>query len=114
MGALLLEHYHGAPTRVAPTATAFPHRTPGYNMLVVGAWPEPAGTTQNVAWTRGAYDALTPHFAAGRYVNYLGADEIDQRTAVEAAFGPNFSRLREIKRRYDPDNLFHLNQNVRP
>jgi FAD/FMN-containing dehydrogenase len=114
MSALLLEHFHGAATRVGLTETAFPHRAVGYNFLAVGEWMEASATAANIAWTREAYTAMAPHFAAGRYVNYLNVEEMDQASAVEAAFGPNWKRLREVKRRYDPDNIFHLNQNIKP
>ena len=57
---------------------------------------------------------MAPHFSAGRYGNYLNADEVGEDSAVSAAFGPNWKRLREVKRRYDPDNVFHLNQNIKP
>ena len=76
-------------------------------------WRSPA-TRANVAWARDAYGALAPHFTAGRYVNYLNADEVGEEAAISAAFGPNWKRLREIKRKYDPDNVFHLNQNIKP
>jgi FAD/FMN-containing dehydrogenase len=114
MNALLLEHFHGAATRVAATATAFPHRSVGYNFLTVGEWIDPAATAANVGWARETYAAMTPHFAAGRYVNYLNADELAESGAVAAAFGPNGKRLQEVKRRYDPENIFHLNQNIKP
>jgi FAD/FMN-containing dehydrogenase len=114
MSALLLEHFHGAATRVSPTETAFPHRTPGYNLLIVGEWTDAAATPANVRWVRETYSAMAPHFASGRYVNYLNVDEMTERGSVEAAFGPNWSRLCEVKRRYDPANVFHLNQNIRP
>jgi FAD/FMN-containing dehydrogenase len=114
MSALLLEHFHGAATRVGVTDTAFPHRTPGFNLLVVGEWMEPAATTANVGWVRDTYKAMTSHFASGRYVNYLNAEEVGEQNAVAAAFGPNGKRLAEVKRRYDPDNVFHLNQNIKP
>ena len=114
MSGLLLEHFHGAATRVSPTETAFPHRSVGYNFLAVGEWDNPANTAANVAWTREAYAAMRPHFAEGRYVNYLNAEEMDEGSAVESAFGPNWRRLREVKRCYDPDNVFHLNQNIKP
>ena len=114
MSALLLEHFHGAATRVGPTETAFPHRTVGYNFLAVGEWMEAAATSANVAWAREAYAAMAPHFASGRYVNYLNADEVSDGSSVSAAFGPNWKRLREVKQRYDPDNVFHLNQNIKP
>jgi FAD/FMN-containing dehydrogenase len=114
MGAVLLEHFHGAATRVDQTATAFPHRAVGYNMLVVGEWANPSETNANIAWTRDTYTALSKHFASGRYANYLNAEEVGASDAVAAAFGSNWTRLRELKRRYDPDNIFHLNQNIRP
>ena len=114
MSGLLLEHFHGAATRVGPTETAFPHRAVGYNFLAVGEWMEASATAANVAWTREAYAAMAPHFGAGKYVNYLNAEEVGEASAVEAAFGPNWKRLREVKRRYDPDNAFHLNQNIKP
>ncbi len=114
MSALLLEHFHGAATRVGPTETAFPHRTPGYNLLIVGEWTDAAATPANVRWVRETYTAMAPHFASGRYVNYLNVDEMAERGSVEAAFGPNGPRLREAKRRYDPANVFHLNQNIKP
>ena len=114
MGAVLLEHFHGAATRVDQTATAFPHRAVGYNMLVLGEWASPSETTPNIAWARDTYTAMSKHFASGRYANYLNAEEVGADDAVAAAFGPNWARLRELKRRYDPDNIFHLNQNIRP
>jgi FAD/FMN-containing dehydrogenase len=114
MNGLLLEHFHGAATRVGPTETAFPHRAVGYNFLAVGEWMDASASAINVAWTRDAYTGMAPHFASGRYANYLNAEEVGETSAVEAAFGPNWKRLREIKRRYDPDNVFHLNQNIKP
>jgi hypothetical protein len=114
MSSLLLEHFHGAATRVGPTDTAFPHRTVGYNFLVAAEWLEASATAANVAWAREAYTAMAPAFATGRYVNYLNAEEMGEAGAVEAAFGPNWKRLREVKRRYDADNIFHFNQNVKP
>jgi hypothetical protein len=114
MSALLLEHFHGAATRVGPTETAFPHRTVGYNFLTVAEWLDASATAVNVAWARDAYAAMASHFRTGRYVNYLNADEVVETSAVSAAFGENGKRLREVKRWYDPDNVFHLNQNIKP
>jgi FAD/FMN-containing dehydrogenase len=114
MSGLLLEHFHGAATRVGPTDTAFPHRTPGYNFLAVAEWIEPSANPANIAWAREAYAAMAPHFAPGRYVNYLNADEVVEGSSAAAAFGPNGTRLRQVKRRWDPDNVFHLNQNIKP
>jgi FAD/FMN-containing dehydrogenase len=69
-------------------------------------------TDENIAWTRATYAAMEPHFAAKRYVNYLDDDE--RADAVRASYGPNYARLAEVKRVYDPDNVFRLNQNVQP
>ncbi len=112
MSALLFEHFHGAATRVAPEATAFPHRGEGYNCLAAGEWLEPDESEANIAWVRGVSDAMAPHFRDGRYVNYLGDDEGE--AAPDSAYGPVYARLREVKRQYDPGNLFHLNQNIVP
>ena len=112
MSALVLEHIHGAATRVGINETAFPHRRGGYQLLVVSQWLEPADNARNIAWARESYDAMQPYFTRGRYVNYLGEDEGED--AVEAAYGPNIQRLRTLKAKYDPMNLFHLNQNIRP
>jgi FAD/FMN-containing dehydrogenase len=112
MGQLLLEHFHGAVTRVRPTDTAFPHRTEGYNLLVLSQWADPKDNDACVRWARNSYDAMQPFAGAGRYVNYLGDDE--QGDAIAAAYGPNYRRLQQIKAKYDPENVFRLNQNIRP
>ena len=111
MSAMLLEHFHGAVTRVGPTETAVPHRDEGWSLLLPSVWTDPAETDANIAWTRETFAALRPHFATGRWLNYLGDDQADE--AVQAAYGPNYERLREVKRRYDADNVFHLNHNIR-
>jgi FAD/FMN-containing dehydrogenase len=112
MSAILFEHFHGAVTRVAPTGTAVPHREPGWNLFLPSVWTDPATTDANIAWTRDTFAALRPELATRRWLNYLGDDETDD--AVRAAYGPNYQRLGDIKRRYDPHNLFHLNHNITP
>jgi hypothetical protein len=112
MGQLLLEHFHGAATRVRVGDTAFPHRAVGYNLVVLSEWMEPAHTDRCVAWARDTYAAMQPFMASGRYVNYLGDDEPGD--AAAAAYGPNYRRLQELKTKYDPNNFFHVNQNIRP
>lgn len=112
MSGLVLEHIHGAATRIDVSETAFPHRQMGYNLLVVSEWLDPADNARNIAWGRESYDRMLPYFVSGRYVNYLGED--DGEDAVAVAYGPNHQRLRALKTKYDPTNLFHLNQNIRP
>lgn len=112
MGQLLLEHFHGAVTRVGVTDTAFPHRAEGYNMLVLSEWTDPSRNDACIAWARESFAALQPFMNGGRYVNYFDGDE--QGDAVAAAYGPNYRRLQAIKAKYDPENFFHMNQNIRP
>ena len=111
MTGMVIEHFHGAVCRVDPTATAYPFREPGYNLVLIGQWYEPADTDANMAWVRDTFAALRPYTAPKVYVNYLADDE---RSRVGDAYGPNLERLVDLKRRYDPDNLFHLNQNIDP
>ena len=96
---------------IDPTATAFPHREPGFNLVLTGEWLDPAEDEANIGWVRETFDAVAPYTADAVYVNYLGADEPER---VRAAYGPNWERLVALKRRWDPDNVFHLNQNIAP
>ncbi len=111
MSGLLVEHLHGAVTRIGATDTAFPHRAPGYNLVLTAEWLDPADDGENIAWAKQTFDALAPHMADAAYVNYLDTDDTSR---VRAAYGPNWERLVKLKRRYDPDNVFHLNQNIDP
>lgn len=112
MSGLVLEHFHGAVTRVGAGDTAFPHRRPGYNLVIVSEWSEPSDSAPNIAWARETYDMMRPFLAPGRYVNYLADDE--GADAAHAAYGQNQERLGRLKAKYDPTNVFHLNQNIRP
>ncbi|WP_454618135.1 FAD-binding oxidoreductase [Bradyrhizobium cenepequi] len=112
MGQLLLEHIHGAVTRVDGAETAFPHRQQGYNFLILAQWMQPDDTDRCIAWARETYQRMQPFFASGRYVNYLDDDEMGD--PVAAAYGPNYRRLQRIKAKYDPKNFFRMNQNIRP
>ena len=112
MGQVLIEHFHGAATRVSSSDTAFPHRAEGYNLLLVSEWMDHATTDRCIAWARDTYSAMGPFVASRRYVNYLGDDE--EGDSVAAAYGRNYQRLRELKAKYDPENFFHINQNICP
>ncbi len=112
MTGILLEHFHGAVTRVGVTDTAVPHRAEGWNLLIPSVWMDSAETDENIAWTRETHRAFSPHLEDARWLNYLGDDQgID---AVQAAYGPNYDRLLDLKRRYDPENVFHHNHNIDP
>jgi FAD/FMN-containing dehydrogenase len=112
MTGILLEHFHGAVTRVGVTDTAVPHRAEGWNLLIPSVWMDPAATDENIAWTRETHRALSPHLDEARWLNYLGDDQ--GADAVQAAYGPNYQRLLDLKRRYDPENVFHHNHNIDP
>ena len=112
MDTVMIEHFHGAATRVGVAETAFPHRQEGYNFSILSQWVDPGLTEHCVGWTRAAYAAMEPFMAAGRYVNYFDDDEAGD--PVAAAYGSNFRRLQAIKTKYDPENFFHMNQNIRP
>jgi FAD/FMN-containing dehydrogenase len=111
MSAVLIEHVHGVAARVPVDATAFALRGVPYVVLVSPQWLPGQVAAPHEAWADRFWKALVPHTTGGVYVNYLG-DEGQER--VRAAYGANHERLAALKRRYDPDNLFHLNQNVRP
>jgi hypothetical protein len=111
MGHIILEHFHGAASRVPVDATACALRTTGFNVVLIAQWTNPIDTDRCTAWARDSYAALTPFLAPTRYVNYLGADEGD---GGAAAYGVDYSRLRSIKTKYDPENIFHSNVNIRP
>jgi FAD/FMN-containing dehydrogenase len=92
-------------------ATAFPHRTAQYGLLILAVWTDPAETEKHIRWARESWEALLP-FSAGRvYVNYLGEEGEDR---VREAYGPNYDRLVALKHKYDPTNFFRLNQNIKP
>jgi FAD/FMN-containing dehydrogenase len=112
MSAILFEHFHGAVTRVGVTETAVPHRAEGWNLLIPSVWTDPADTDANITWSRETFAAMRPHFGTGRWLNYLGDDQAED--AIRAAYGPNYDRLVEVKRKYDPENVFHLNHNIAP
>jgi FAD/FMN-containing dehydrogenase len=112
LNAILFEHFHGAVTRVGVSDTAVPHREVGYNLVMPSVWLDAADTEANIAWTRATFDLFSPYFAERRWLNYFSDD--DGTDAVRAAYGPNYDRLVELKRRYDPENAFHLNHNIDP
>jgi FAD/FMN-containing dehydrogenase len=102
---------NGACHDVAPDATAFAHRDANFATVIAGMWPDPADNEANTAWVRGYYDATAPLSEEGGYVNFMGADD---QGRIQANYGANYERLTQIKRAYDPGNLFHLNQNLAP
>ncbi|HEY7474493.1 MAG TPA: FAD-binding protein [Vicinamibacterales bacterium] len=113
MGNILLEHFHGAATRVPPTHTAYALRKPGFNMLVLSQWMDAAHDTACISWARDSYKALQPFTGTNRYMNYMDHDDAADAT-LSAVYGPNLDRLRQVKAKYDPQNVFHHNVNIKP
>lgn len=113
LSAMLLEQFGGAVKRVPADATAFDQRDSDYNLVIVSRWADPADAERNVAWARETSNAVKS-FTNGRvYVNYIGVGEPSDR--VRAAFGERkFAQLVAVKQKYDPTNLFRINQNIPP
>ena len=110
---IVLEHNgNGALERVPDSATAFGSRSWPYNFVVTSAWSAPHDTDRNIAWTRELFAAMRPFLADAAYVNYLGGDEGAE--GLRAAYGSKVERLASLKLKYDPENLFRMNQNVQP
>lgn len=101
----------GAPNRVSPDAMAYYHRDAKFVLNVHGRWDDVAQDESCIAWAREFFQASAPYASAGAYVNFMTEEESDR---VTAAYGSNYDRLVQIKQRYDPENIFHLNQNIKP
>jgi FAD/FMN-containing dehydrogenase len=112
LSAIVLEYYGGAAARVPVEATAFPHREAALNLLILGQWESAADDAAQIGWVRSLWDAMRPWSSTAVYMNTLGEGESDER--VRESYGVNYARLATIKAKYDPKNLFRLNQNVRP
>jgi hypothetical protein len=87
-------------------------RITGFNVVIISQWLDASENDRHIAWARETYAALQPFLGATRYVNYLGNDEAGDPAA--AAYGANYGRLRELKAKFDPDNFFRANVNIRP
>ncbi|HEY7280775.1 MAG TPA: FAD-binding oxidoreductase [Actinomycetota bacterium] len=114
-GGIVIEHLEGAPGRVPPDGTAFPHRRAPFSLELISVWDEPAETDAHIAWTRSTWERLRPWSTGGVYANYVAAGNgAPTEAAAEAVFGPNLARLRRVKDVWDPDNVFDRNQNIVP
>lgn len=102
----------GAAHQVGPDDTAFSYREANFSEIFAGVDPDPANAGLIREWARSAQEALHPYSSGGAYVNFMMDDEGQDR--VRATYRDNYDRLAEVKMRYDPDNLFRINQNVKP
>ncbi|WP_414472142.1 FAD-binding oxidoreductase [Microvirga sp. M2] len=108
---LFIAHVGGAMSRVAPDATAYPQRTAHFVMNVHTRWRENKDDNACIAWARSLFRATEPFATGSAYVNFMPDDEADR---IEKVYGANYPRLAKIKGRYDPRNMFRMNQNIRP
>jgi len=108
---IFLAHLGGAGARVAPDAMAFSRRDAEFIINVHTRWEQPADDAACVGWAREFFATMTPHAMGSVYVNFMPEDETDR---LPAAWGPNYARLAAIKAKYDPKNLFRVNQNIQP
>lgn len=107
----MLEHMHGAATRVRPEDTAFHARKEGFDLVLLSLWEDPKDDAQNRDWTREFYAAMSPWSAGSVYGNALSSDD---NARFEEAYGNNYERLSKIKAEYDPSNRFRHNTNIQP
>jgi FAD/FMN-containing dehydrogenase len=112
LSAIIFFHMHGAATRVPADSTAFAARRAQWDFDLVGQWTDPSDSARQIAWVKEVWARLEPQMKGSAYINHLAAD--DRPEKVRASFGENYGRLQQIKRTYDPTNLFHLNANIAP
>jgi len=109
---IVIEHFHGAATRVPVADTAYALRDSGFNVLFVAQWQDPRDDDRCADWCRSAYASLQPFISPRRYVNYLNEEDLRDPTNLTSVYGSNLPRLRQVKKQFDPDNVFHLNLNI--
>jgi FAD/FMN-containing dehydrogenase len=111
LSGVLVYPVDGAAARVGAADTAWGHRNAGWSEVIFGTDPDPAKFELLRSWTVEYWEALEPHALGGTYVNFVGEDG---RGRFRPSYGANYERLAELKRKYDPDNVFHVNQNIQP
>jgi FAD/FMN-containing dehydrogenase len=109
---LVFELLGGAVRRVPESESAFTLRDGDYNLAIVGRWTDPADAERTIAWAKGLNRRLAPHSLDSTYINYLPEDEGGRVASIYG--GARYKRLQELKKKYDPSNFFHINQNIRP
>ena len=111
LSVIIFAEFHGAYSRVGKTDTAYYHRDLQYDLIALSVWTDPADSQRNIHWARELFAAWEPHLPRAAYVNDLG-DEGEDR--AQSAYGENYARLVALKTKYDPTNVFRLNQNIKP
>jgi FAD binding domain/Berberine and berberine like len=111
LSGVTIEYYGGVASRVGVSETAFAQRQAQYNVAILAQWVDPGESRRHVGWARGLADSMRPFSSRAYFLNFLGEEEED---TIKAAFGPNYDRLTSIKKKYDPENFFCMNQNINP
>jgi FAD/FMN-containing dehydrogenase len=111
---MVIEQFGGAYGRRDKRETAFWHRDARHQIVIGGAWDDPADQERCIQWARDTHDALAPYAMLGRNLNFTVVDQDERMTRIQAASGDNYARLVEIKTKYDPANLFRVNNNIPP
>jgi FAD/FMN-containing dehydrogenase len=111
---VVLRHMGGAIARVAPDATPFPDRHAQYMLSIDSMWTDPGDDAASIAWTREFWEDLRPYSGGRTYFNFDGELLAEDQDALRTSYGANYERLVDVKTRYDPGNLFRLNQNIKP
>ena len=114
ISAAVMEQFGGAYGDVGKSDTAFWHRDIRHQLVVNASWEDPADQERCIKWVRDFHDALAPHAATGRNLNFTVVEEDEQIGRVQASFGDNWGRLVQIKNKYDPTNFFRVNNNIKP
>ena len=109
--ATILEMYGGVASHEPEGGSAYPHRQSEFDLVIISNWPDKQEDDKNIHWTRNIWEALQPYLSHKAYVNALGVEGADR---VKEAYGDNYQKLAELKRKYDPDNFFRMNQNIPP
>jgi hypothetical protein len=108
---ILLEYYGGASSHEPEGGACFPHRQAQFDLVIISNWMERHDDEKNISWTRNLWEAIQPYSSHRVYVNVLG---VEGEERVKEAYGQSYTRLAALKSKYDPNNLFRLNQNIKP
>lgn len=109
---MILFYLHGAGARVPATKTAFSARRAQWDFDAIGQWADGSQSVTHVAWVRDTWSRVESHLKGSVYINHVAADDLPEK--VRASFGDNYQRLRQLKGRFDPTNLFRVNANIPP
>ena len=111
---LILQQQGNAANRVPQDAMAYSHRDARYNLLLIASWSDPGESEIHVKWTRDLWEALVPYSTGGTYINNVGREVDEGPDMMRSVFGANYPKLVELKNKYDPENFFRHNQNIKP